>query len=271
MRRAARSLTTAVFCLFALCGHHLAASSASDSLYRDLPRDPLVVLGISLNGPTEELGSLASIFDRLQQASGEDTAGGIMPDSGVLRALSRDLLPQLGPELALVVDLPPIDQLLSTMQMSPEVAAAQILGDVGFVARVRDGEAVAKVLRSWSDPAAPTRGEEARRGRLKFAFDAAEDSAGMMIELHYRIENGRLAMGFSPTWVEVAVKRRAKGARLGDGEDFKRVFANLDHRPADLTYVNLPKVRSHIVGSQLMRLALQSNPELNEFFDSVMT
>ena len=100
MRRTARSLTVAVFCLFVLCCHQLAASPASDSLYRDLPRDPLIVLGISLNGPSEELGSLASILDRLQQASEGDPAGEIMPDTGVLTALSRELLPELGPELS---------------------------------------------------------------------------------------------------------------------------------------------------------------------------
>lgn len=271
MRRFARSLV-AVFLGSACLGPGIvAATSEGDSIYRDLPRDPLVVLGTALNEPASELGSLVSILDRLQRASDDDATQGMMPDSARLIRMHQELLPYLGPELALVIDLPPIDQLLGTIGLSPVVAASQMLGEAGLVARVRDAEAVEMLLRRWSGGSAPESGERSRAGRLLIGVDVDGQSAVTPLELFYRIEHDRLALGFSSAWVEAAVTRRAKGQRLGDGDDFKRVFANLDPHPSDLTYVNLPKLRSRIADSQLMLLALQSNAELGEFFDAVMT
>ena len=91
------------------------------------------------------------------------------------------------------------------------------------------------------------------------------------LQVFYAVRDDRWAFGFSAEWVRAALEPRPKGERLTDGEDFKAVFARLDARPSDLTYVNLPKVREYVVGSQVIRMVLQGNAGFREFVNRFFT
>ena len=97
MRRVARSFTAACLCLLATIAAH--SAPASDSVFKDLPRDPLVVLGVSLEGSSARLSGLASIFDRLDQASADATQLGAVPDTSVVTELYDALMDEYEPEM----------------------------------------------------------------------------------------------------------------------------------------------------------------------------
>ena len=96
-------------------------------------------------------------------------------------------------------------------------------------------------------------------------------SAPSVLKVYYGLQDGRWALSLSASWVTAALAPRPDGQRLTDGEDFKTVFAHLDPRPVDLTYVNLPKLRAYVTGSHVVRIVLQTTPEIREFVDRYFT
>ena len=56
-------------------------------------------------------------------------AAGLVTEAQLYEALA----PHLGSDMALVVDLPPIDRVLETMHLGPDAAAVQMLAGVGYL------------------------------------------------------------------------------------------------------------------------------------------
>ena len=244
-------------------------------LHRELQRDPLLVLGIRLDDPEGELRGLSSLLDKLAGigASPTDTAG--LLEQATLDRVRVELLPRFGREAVLVLDFPPLDEAVLALQRSSDEALAAFLGRTGLLAGVEDREGLDRVLRDWIVDAGGelTDADGLTQVSLPLAAAAKPDAAGKPahVRLFWAFDRDRWALGFSPAWVRETLGARPKGARLTDGEDYKRVFAALDSRPSDLLYLNLPKLRQLAMGSQVVRMMLQSDTDLQQVAERFFT
>ena len=123
----------------------IAARSAAEKkggpslqLHKNLPKDPLLVLGMWLDESRGDIGGMIDALDRFMPGDRSKAT----PLAGVDRELAEmlriDLLPLVGPEVVLSVDFPPIDEAVAALQFSQREAMATFLARVGLVARVRD-------------------------------------------------------------------------------------------------------------------------------------
>ena len=246
--------------------------------YRDLPRDPLLVLGIHAKDAAGKFRGLVDLYRRF--ASGPDKDRATKALAGVGRALAstfeNEVLPCLGPEIVLAVDLPPLDEVASALQYPKGEALAAFLDRVGVVARPSDGERLDRALRSlisqWGGESRTEKGLTEAVVPLprttKADGSVSEPSA---LKIYYGMQDGRWALSLSASWVRAALGPRPAGQRLTDGEDFKTVFAHLDPRPVDLMYINLPKLRAYVTGSHVLQIVLQTTPEIRGFVDRYFT
>jgi hypothetical protein len=246
-------------------------------LHENLPRDPLIAAGLWIEDPATDFRGLFDAIERFSPRSarvGEEAALHAMTPE-LAETLYVELLPSIGPEIALAIDFPPIDEAVSILHFSQGDALATFLGRTGLLARVKDADGLDRALRRLIVQAggevADTEGLTA--ATLPFGIVSADGSTPTASELQvfYAVREDRGALGFSQDWVRSALEPRAKGERLTDGRDFKKVFARLDSRPSDLTYVNLPKLREYVTGSQVVQMVLQSNAEFREFVNRFFT
>jgi hypothetical protein len=259
------------------------AGQASDEernlqLHENLPRDPLMALGIWLEDPAGEFRALLDAVDRFAPGPPRDEAdasslGAI--EQAVGETLQAELLPHIGPEVTLVIDFPPVDEAVTALQFSEAQALATLLGRIGLLARVKDAAGLERALRQLivSSGGEIVDTEGLTEAVLPIGIVAADGSTSATphLQIFSAVRDDRWAFGFSAEWVRAALEPRPKGERLTDGADFKAVFARLDSRPSDLTYVNLPKLRDYVVGSQVIRMVLESNAGFREFVNRFFT
>ncbi len=262
--------------IVALLAGPLLATAPDDrlSLHESLPRDPLLLLAIS----EEELSSkLEAAMAWLARARSHSTETSALADfeKRVGISLGRDLLARIGPEIAVAVDLPPLDGAAVALRISDVDGYQQLLSRTGVLAGVRDEKALGEALRRIFEvlSGVPPEGEDVLASRVSLsAFTGAstEHASGPGVTFHYGIQNGRLALGFSPDWVRAALADREEAARVGSGEDYRKVFAHLDRQPHSRTYVNLPKLRQLVSESQIVAALIESNPGVRQFLGPLM-
>lgn len=177
-----------------------------------------------------------------------------------------DLLGQLGSELAFVVDLPPLDQLMASMAMPAMVP--QSMKGIGLMARVGDEKALDACLRKLFTMAETTPVEE--DGLVKIPLPM-EENVTVQVGLYYGFRDGVLALGITPDFVRPALEGRKKGERLVDGEDFGRVFAHLDPSYEGMTYVNLPKIREMVASSGMVQGMAAADPQVKPVMDLLLS
>ncbi len=78
------------------------------------------------------------------------------------------------------------------------------------------------------------------------------------------------ALGFSPDSVRSSLDGPGEGLSLADGLDFAKVFAHLDRVPQTLTYLNMPKVRQRVAGSQMIQGFISTHPDARPVLDLFM-
>ena len=118
-------------------------------LYRDLPRDPLLVLGIHTKNAAGTFRGLLSLYARFASQLDKDrTSSGLAGiDNALASMFENEILPFLGPEIVLAVDLPPIDEAVSALGYPRGKALTAFLDRAGVVAHVRDGQKLDRALR----------------------------------------------------------------------------------------------------------------------------
>jgi len=246
-------------------------------LHENLPRDPMMVLGIRLEHPEDAFHRLLAAVGRFSPPTFDDGAavavGAI--DPGLAEVLYAELLPRIDSEVVLSIDFPPLDEVVSVLQYAEGEALSSFLGRVGLLARVRDPEGVDRAL---SRMIGEFGGEIVSRDQLvesalPVGIVAADGSSpgAPRLSLFHALRDDRLALGFSRDWVLAALGPRPAGERLIDGEDFARVFAHLDPQPSELTYLNLPRLHAYINESQVARMVIEANADFRDFVTRFMT
>ncbi|MDX1502656.1 MAG: type II secretion system protein GspG [Thermoanaerobaculia bacterium] len=234
-----------------------------------LPRDPVLAGVVEIGNPDEGLGKLMEFVTRfdpeLDPTAWEAEMAELDQEIGC--SLRGDLLAQVGPELAFAFDLPPIDQLMAGME-DPAAAVVEASRGTGLVVGVRDGAALAACLSRLAGHFELTVAEEEGIVRIAPPEQAgAELPADLAV--YYSVGDGFAALSASPEFVASALAPRAAGGRLIDGEDFRRVFSHLEASAKGLSYLNLPKIRGLLEGSEFLQGMLASNQEARPILELI--
>ncbi len=250
------------------------------ALHDRLPKDPVLVLVVQSAELTGRLQALARW--QAGEPASPAAAGTLSPAVGALErrlgvSLERDVLDHIGPEIALTLDLPPLDALAATLHLQSFEGLPTALGRSGLIATVRDARQLDRNLRKLLEAlsAVPIESGAVVTAHVPLAPGAAagvaEAPAGReTIAIHYAIRDGRIAVGFSPEWVARCLEDRASEERLAAGADYRKVFSHLDARPQSLAYVNLPKLRALIEESEIARTLLQNNEGIRRFLQPLL-
>ncbi len=178
--------------------------------------------------------------------------------------LRDELLSQLGPEFGFVLNLPPMDSIMAAAQGLP-ASIPSIMEGTGFLAGVRDADMVDRSLKKllvFGEEAEIIEGDDGLvRVRHPMSLEVGFEGGAGALDICYGIRNGRLAIGLNPDWVLASLGEAAPGERLLDGEDFQKVFANLDADPSILGYINLPALLTWFQESDMLKTMLSSDPE----------
>jgi hypothetical protein len=243
-----------------------AESPAALQLYRDLPADPLAVFAVSVDDLAAKLEGAIGWLDRTGQSISQPGLGGQLEqlESRLGLSLRSELLPHIGPEVSVALDIPPIDLVVTALQTAQADALSAVLGQSGLVAAVRDAKRLDAALRKLLTGLNASAIDEEGMVRVDLPMAGVPGRTAASFTFYYAIERDRMAAGFSRDWVQVALTKRKKDRRLESGQDFARVFGRLDERPHSLTYVNLPRLRDLIANSQIVQAVLQGSQEARE-------
>ena len=253
------------------------SESRALDLHRNLPKDPLLVFGMILEDPEQEV---QAALDFLGELGGAEYRDGVDDALGQLNealgfSLQRDLLPLLGPQITLAVDLPPIDYAMLVLAAPSHEALTAVLGGIGIVAEVRDAERLDAELRTLLDLSAGEVLADGETVGIQIPIwisegDAPEDQAlRSFVTLQYLIRDDRIAVGFSSAWIRDALQVGPVSEKLASGEDFARVFSQLDDRATRLSYVNLPRIRTLVSESHILSAVLEDNPQTRDLLQTI--
>lgn len=224
-----------------------------------LPADPVLVYDLHVGNLLDGIRSITSMFGSLDPSLEDGAFDRAMEEAEqeLGFSLRDELLAQIGPEIAIVVDLAPIDRIAGAMS-NPSAGIAMALGRSGILMRVEDEKRVRAAVKRWfeSDGARVTEIGDI----LRIGVGATEEGEAPELEMFLGSDDGVVAFGFDDAWV--GARLDVSGDRLRDGEDFRRVFQHLDAHPTSLVYFNVPKLRRLIEESAFAQGALQSDPEM---------
>ncbi len=256
-----------------------AQPASTGTLLDRLPRDPLVAAVVSLKDPGASYDALHSLRRLVAAVGGDDLPAfdreRTDEDDSLGVRLREDLLAALGDEVALSIDVPPLDRLASlAIQNSDDVVTAA-LGRIGLIARTPDAGRLREAVRAILERAGA---RVSTTGELETARFALPDSVREAVladrpqaeaVVYGMSVDGLLAIGFDPAWVRDALRSRPEGERLRDGADFRRVLGEFDRPPTSLVYVNLPRLRERVETSTVAQLAIANDPEWKRLWDAL--
>ena len=270
-----RHKTTCLAVLFAVSALVLPSTLAQEGeemapeglqLMRHLPHDPVLVWVLTLEDPAQSFDDMLGWIGRFsgEGESAEITGKLKEADEKLGFSLRDDLLANLGPEFAVAIDFPPIDQVAAAFG-SPEQGLEMLLGRLGVLFTVRDRETIDRCLRRLVELAEGRVSQADDLIRVELGPAEEEDASEEMPApaLFYGFRGAVLAMGASDAWVRDALDAES-GPGLGEGEDFKKVFSHLDPSPMTLTYVNLPKLRAMVQSSAMLQALIQADTEASQ-------
>lgn len=249
-----------------------AASSAHSGddvklrLLEHVAAEPLMVMAaddVSLDEVYEHWMEMLGRFgSREGRAEAEANLGAWEREVGC--SLRQDLLARIGPEYALVLDMPPVDQLMGAAAGGPQ-AIGRALTNLGFLALVDGRKGFDDCLRKVLANGEATITEE--DGLVRADFGSQPEGE---IALYYGFLGDVFAAGSSPEFVKASLQPRPEGRRLADGEDYARVFKHLDPTPTSASYINLPKLATRVKESGFLQAMIEQDPESRKLMDALL-
>jgi general secretion pathway protein G len=242
------------------------AKPAELRLLDHIASDPLIVMAAGetsfdevYQGWMEMLGRFGSDETRVMAESGlaewEQKVGCSVRD---------ELLARIGPEYAVVLDLPPVDRLMEAMSGGPR-AAGGVLTNLGILATVNEPESLDGCLRKVLGFAEASIVEE--DGLVRADLGPPGEAP---FSIYYGFKGDIFALGVSPAFVRASLEPRSVGQRLVDGRDFSAVFKHLDRRATTLSYLNLPKAREMVNESAFLQGMIDRDPESSRIIRALM-
>lgn len=231
-----------------------------------LPQDPVLAWVMTIKDTAESFDEMMGLIGRFADEGESAEISGTLAeaDAKLGFSLRDDLLANLGPEFAVTIDLPPIDQIAGSFA-APEQGIATLLGRLGILLTVRDRETIDGCLRKLVELAGGRVSEADDLFRVDLGPEEPEGATESLPlpPLFYGYSGNVLALGASESFLREALDAES-GSRLGQGEDFKRVFAHLDAQPRTLTYVNLPKMAEMVQSSGMLQTLIQADENASQ-------
>jgi hypothetical protein len=244
-----------------------------------LPKDAVLAIVMS----SDDLpASIDELFETAARLSGDgesdDLREGLIEwESRMGFSVRNDLLARIGPEFALVIDLPTSEELMNAVGNPTSENWSHLFRGIGALAMVRDAErldvTLHKIFTAWNAEIA----EVEELTQVTFSLNgndgasAGTEPAFPKVPLYYGIQGEIFALGFSPDWVRASLGKRPSGERLDDGADFAKLASHLDARPTGLFYLNLPKIAEWIRQSPLVGMLIASNAEAKGMAEVFLT
>ncbi len=267
-------LLTVVMMLVLLPSVSLAKKAAKESdsqLVRHLPRDPVIAYVLTVGNLDEQLDELLGIVGNFSEEFDPATVQAEMDklDGELGCSLRKDLLARIGPRVAITIDIPPIDEAAGLMA-NPAVGIPRLLGGIGILADTQEIESLNGCMRNLFAMAGGKLTNE--EGLVRVSFELPQEGAPEIPEIgvYYGFRDGLFSLGFSSGAVRASLEGPGEGLSLADGADFTRVFAHLDKAPQTLTYVNMPKIRERVAGSQMIQGLISTQPDAKPVLDLFM-
>lgn len=259
-----------VLCLISVPAFAAKAPMPQMDVLAHVPKDPLLVwvyddetLGAGYDAIMAQIERFVPAEDReeFQKALNEADA-----ELGV--SVRNDLLNRIGPEMAVVLDLPPLDSLMGlAMNPSPEMIDQSLRG-VGLIAQVREPQALERALQTALasmelSPVALDGGGWKVPMPTEVGLEQGGDNAPQPA-LYWQISGNWLTLGAGPSWLSSSARALPEDARLSAGTDFRRVMSHLGGDAYSLFYLNLPKLAQLVSGSAMVQGALSGEPEMQK-------
>ena len=243
-----------------------------------VPADPVLLWAFRTDDLGKSIDELVGFFARF----GGDAAANPLDegfrklDKKLGASFRNEVLAQLGPELLVVVDLPPVDSLVAGFG-SPQTAAwDQLLGRVGFVAGAKDTGRLDRALRRLLSSGDAEVSEA--NGVLRIAFSGhagtpaeGESTPASPPAFFYGSAEHVIAFGLSADWVRKVLAGNPGGPRATEAADFLAVTAQLEAKPTSFFYLNTPKLYRMIQESQMVRAIIASNEQSKTVFDALVS
>lgn len=244
-----------------------------------IPKDPVLVWDARVGNGGALFDAVVATVRRFappeERAKVDEQLAKMDEELGI--SLRSDLLAYLGPEVAFVFDMPPIDQAVGVAMSGDAKATASILEGVGLWCWVSDAKKVDRALRVLF-----AKGEARLRaldgGVVEVTFEeekgAGDDRPGEAgpppPPLFYALGDHLLTFAFSAERARSMLQARAAGETLADGADFARLRQYLDPHPSSLWYVNLPKLQGILKESTVLQAMLSSKEESRPFAEFLL-
>lgn len=251
-----------------------AEGPAAITLVSHLPKDPVLSWDAHVGTGDELLDSMLEMVT--QFAPDLDPAqidqGLASVDEKLGMSLKSDLLAHLGPEIAVAIDVPPIDTAVGAVMSGEPEGLRSALNGITIWCTIRDRNAVdaalRKLLATANAKVTPLDGAV----RVRFQEPETEPTPGEPPppDLFYALSDSLLTIGFSAKTVTSMLSARTEGDSLSDGADFAVVRAQLDEDPKSLMYINLPKIQSRLAASQMLQGMLSANEEAQPFMSYLL-
>jgi general secretion pathway protein G len=226
-----------------------------------LPKDPLLACAF-------ELGNGGELFDtiigKIREFMPDDKEGELDAALAEMReelglSLRDDLLAHIGPEVAFVIDMPPIDTAFAAVTASGPASVPTVLGGIGFWIDVTDAKGLDKSIRHLLGMGKLTATDE--NGLVKVTVMPGSDDEPPL-NIYYKIDNGVLAVSFDQVRVQAMTGKVDKEVQLAAGADFQEVLSHLDRGASALFYLNLPRLQAMLNESQFIQGMIQSEEEM---------
>jgi general secretion pathway protein G len=251
------------------------APSKELELLSHLPKDPVLVWVMSVEDLAATLDKFVEMILRFTPDDATFNVDEAIHawEANVGFSVREDLLAQIGPEMAVVIDVPPPDQVMAALAAEDSGALLDLLGGIGKVIQVRDTERLDDSLAKFFAWMEAEITEEDGLKRVAFASDKEGEATAPVsgIVVYYGFRENVVAFGFSPEWVRASLAPRPEGERFADGEDFAKVYSHLDAQSTGLFYLNLPKLAEAIKNSPLIPILVANSPESQPMIDAVLS
>jgi hypothetical protein len=253
------------------------------------PPEPDIDLAVVAHAPEDPLlfwaadvGPVSEIFDTLvewllrfmpeeEKATFDQEMAGLNKKLGF--HLRDDLLAHLGPEIAIVIDLPPIDQAAGLIMSGTGAGFGQALDGIGMWVRIDDE---ARVMLSLSRLFTVLEAEtEVTDGIMRVWWPPSEEPRDEIAgppppSLFVASADRLLSVGFTASRAETLLSPLPADERVTAGADFRHVAAHLDPKPEGIAYMNLPRLQKMLGESAMIAGVMAAEEETKPLADLLL-
>jgi len=253
---------------FATAGNQILPEMDLQAL-QHIPADPLAFWAADVGLFDQGFDDLLATIHRFAPEEDQGAIGEKLADFDAKLGFSlrNDLLAHLGPEIGVLIDLPPIDETVGMIMSGAQEDMGQALdGILVWLQTDGDKKIAGRFAGLLTTLGAET--EDMEKGvKACWTADEANSTEPPPPCLFLATGDGAIAFGFTPTGAAEVLAPLPAEMRVDTGADYRRVAAHLDSNPDSLIYLNLPRLQVLLSESQMMAMMVSGNAEAKSYWD----